>query len=75
MPTDDRPLFTVTYQREVTNAPTPGVFQKGVQVGFQTRSGAQGSLFFAEGDYNAASVEQALTARAQEMERIASIGK
>lgn len=67
------PLFTITYQRETTQGTGGGQFVTGVQVGFQTRSGTQASIFVPYTAYSPDNVQRLVTERAQQIEAVHNV--
>lgn len=64
------PLWEVTSQQETVDLAPSGQYVTGTRVAFRTRSGAQGSIFVPQAEYQAGRVKSLLDVRAAEMEAV-----
>ncbi len=70
MATEDTPLWRVTGQIEAVDVAPTGGYASGVRVSYQTRSGANGSIFVPAADYRAEVVRARLDEAAANAEAI-----
>jgi hypothetical protein len=67
------PAWTVTNQMETSDLGPAGTFVSGVKVSFRTASGATGSVFVPQADYNVDKVKALIDAKAATAEGIAGL--
>jgi hypothetical protein len=67
---NEQAKWNVTTQFETTQADQSGRYVSGVQVGFQTVSGLQGSVFIPESQYNPDYVKQTIDTKVAQMEQV-----
>lgn len=68
------PLYAVTSQQETVDLAANGSYLTGVRVSFRTRSGALGSVFVPNDQYDPETVKRALAAKAEAMEAVHNSG-
>jgi hypothetical protein len=71
--TGNAPSWQVTTQQERSMPNARGGFDQGVQVGFRTKGGLEGSVFVPNAQYDAAHVKELIAARVASMESVQAL--